>query len=109
MRNDWKVNLTVRKGKMKMMRIFLNIQKMKVRMRNRKDKVQNENGESFIIFNQKNQKVNARKGQNENGKFKQARKPRSYASPKLRLTYLLTGVKCRATSVAKKPTLRKPD
>ena len=38
--------------------------------------------------------------------FEQARKPRSYASPKLRpthsLTYLLTGVKCRATSVAKK-------
>ena len=37
---------------------------------------------------------------------KQARKPRSYASPKLRpthsLTHLLTGVKCRATSVAKK-------
>ena len=37
---------------------------------------------------------------------KQARKPRSYASPKLRLThsltYSLTGVKCRATSVAKK-------
>ena len=37
---------------------------------------------------------------------KQARKPRSYASPKLRLTDsltdLLTGVKCRATSVAKK-------
>ena len=32
---------------------------------------------------------------------KQARKPRSYASPKLRLTDLLTGVKCRATSVAK--------
>ena len=36
---------------------------------------------------------------------KQARKPRSYASPKLRLTHslthLLTGVKCRATSVAK--------
>ena len=36
----------------------------------------------------------------------QARKPRSYASPKLRPTdlptYLLTGVKCRATSVAKK-------
>ena len=30
-------------------------------------------------------------------------KPRSYASPKLcRLTDLLTGVKCRATSVAKK-------
>ena len=33
-------------------------------------------------------------------------KPRSYASLKLRLTdsltYLLTGVKCRATSVAKK-------
>ena len=45
----------------------------------------------------------------ESGRFqlkrKQARKPRSYASPKLRLTdsltYLLTGVKCRATSVAK--------
>ena len=37
---------------------------------------------------------------------KQARKPRSYASSKLRLTDsltdLLTGVKCRATSVAKK-------
>ena len=36
---------------------------------------------------------------------KQARKPRSYTSPKLRLTdsltHLLTGVKCRATSVAK--------
>ena len=36
---------------------------------------------------------------------KQARKPRSYASPKLRpthsLTHLLTGVTCRATSVAK--------
>ena len=39
---------------------------------------------------------------------KQARKPRSYASPKLcplnhLITYLLTGVKCRATSVAKNP------
>ena len=39
-------------------------------------------------------------------KFEQARKPRSYASPKLcplthSLTDLLTGVKCRATSVAK--------
>ena len=38
----------------------------------------------------------------------QARKPRSYASPKLRpthsLTDLLTGVKCRATSVAKNTT-----
>ena len=33
--------------------------------------------------------------------FKQARKPRSYGSPKLRLTDSLTGVKCRATSVAK--------
>ena len=33
---------------------------------------------------------------------KQARKSRSYASLKLRLTDLLTGVKCRATSVAKK-------
>ena len=33
---------------------------------------------------------------------KQARKPRSYASPKLRPTQRLTGVKCRATSVAKK-------
>ena len=37
----------------------------------------------------------------------QARKPRRYASPKLcpltyPLTHLLTGVKCRATSVAKK-------
>ena len=30
---------------------------------------------------------------------KQTRKPRSYASPKLRPTHLLTGVKCRATSV----------
>ena len=41
---------------------------------------------------------------------KQARKPRSYASPKLcpltdSLTYLLTGVKCRATSVAKNHNL----
>ena len=39
---------------------------------------------------------------------KQARKPRSYASPKLwpthLLTYSLTGVKCRATSVAKNTT-----
>ena len=39
-------------------------------------------------------------------KSKQARKPRSYASSKLRLThsltYSLTRVKCRATSVAKK-------
>ena len=39
-------------------------------------------------------------------KIKQARKPRSCASLKLRpthlLTYLLTRVKCRATSVAKK-------
>ena len=33
---------------------------------------------------------------------KQARKPRSYASSKLRLTDSPTGVKCRATSVAKK-------
>ena len=33
---------------------------------------------------------------------KQAPKPRSYASPKLRPTQRLTGVKCRATSVAKK-------
>ena len=37
----------------------------------------------------------------------QARKPRSYASPKSEtmthpLNHLLTGVKCRATSVAKK-------
>ena len=44
--------------------------------------------------------------QNTNVQCKQARKPRSYASPKLRPTdlptYLLTGVKCRATSVAKK-------
>jgi len=32
----------------------------------------------------------------------QARKPQSYASPKLRLTDLLSGVECRATSVAKK-------
>ena len=42
----------------------------------------------------------------ESEDLKQARKPRSYASPKLRLTDsltdLLTGVKCRATSVAKK-------
>ena len=35
------------------------------------------------------------------GEVKQARKPRSYASPKLLLTDSLTGVKCRATSVAK--------
>ena len=44
--------------------------------------------------------------------IKQARKPRSYASPKLCslndwLTYLLTGVKCRATSVAKKCNVNK--
>ena len=32
---------------------------------------------------------------------KQARKPRSYASSKLLPTHSLTGVKCRATSVAK--------
>ena len=43
----------------------------------------------------------------EHGNNKQARKPRSYASPKLcplndLLNDLLTGVKCRATSVAKK-------
>ena len=38
---------------------------------------------------------------------KQARKPRSYASSKLRLTDLPTGVKCRATSVAKKNTYKK--
>ena len=31
----------------------------------------------------------------------QARKPRNYASPKLRPSVSLTGVKCRATSVAK--------
>ena len=41
----------------------------------------------------------------------QARKTRSYASPKQRpthlLTYSLTGVKCRATSVAKKQKLGK--
>ena len=45
----------------------------------------------------------SKKGLPENQK--QARKPRSYASPKLcrlyLLTDLLTGVKCRATSVAK--------
>ena len=34
--------------------------------------------------------------------IKQARKPRSYASPKLRPSDWLTGVRCRATSVAKK-------
>ena len=33
--------------------------------------------------------------------YEQARKPRSYASLKLWLTYLLTGVRFRATSVAK--------
>ena len=33
--------------------------------------------------------------------WQQARKPRSYASSKLRLTKSLTWVKCRATSVAK--------
>ena len=32
---------------------------------------------------------------------KQARKPRNYASSKLRPTKLLAGVKCRVTSVAK--------
>ena len=40
------------------------------------------------------------------GKYqeKQARKPRSYASSKLcLLAHSLTGVKCRATSVAKNP------
>ena len=42
-----------------------------------------------------------KKGDRGGVTFNQARKPRSYASPKLRLTYLLTGVKCRATSVAK--------
>ena len=37
-------------------------------------------------------------------RIKQARKPRSYASPKLCTpTHSLTGVKCRATSVAKNP------
>ena len=36
---------------------------------------------------------------------KQARKPRSYASPKLRPSVSLTGVKYRATSVAKKTGL----
>ena len=30
----------------------------------------------------------------------------SYASPKLRLTYLLTGVRCRATSVAKNTLIK---
>ena len=33
--------------------------------------------------------------------WKQARKPRSYASPKLRPSVSLTGVKCGATSEAK--------
>ena len=32
--------------------------------------------------------------------YKQARKPRSYASSKLSPTHSLTGVRCRATSVA---------
>jgi len=32
----------------------------------------------------------------------------SYASPKLSLTHLLTGVKCRATSVAKNQKKRFP-
>ena len=36
--------------------------------------------------------------------WKQARKPRSYASSKLRPSHLLTRVKCRATSVAKNVT-----
>ena len=40
--------------------------------------------------------------------FQQARKAPSYASSKLRLTHLLTGVKCRATSVAKKKVESKP-
>ena len=34
--------------------------------------------------------------------FKQARKLRSYATPKLLLAHSLTGVNCRATSIAKK-------
>ena len=39
----------------------------------------------------------------ENGvKVKQAIKPRNYASLKLILIDLITGVKCRATSVAKR-------
>ena len=50
--------------------------------------------------------------QEQFGQMKQARKPRSYASPKLwltyLLTYLLTGVKCRATSVAKKCQIMSP-
>ena len=41
------------------------------------------------------------------GQREQARKPRSYASSKLRPTESLTGVKCRATSVAKKNVCRK--
>ena len=50
--------------------------------------------------------VGAQKQKMWEPKNKQARKPRSYASLKLRpssdsLTYLLTMVKCRATSVAK--------
>ena len=36
---------------------------------------------------------------------KQARKPQSYASSKLSPTDLLTGVRCRATSVAKKQAI----
>ena len=41
-------------------------------------------------------------------KSKQARKAPSYASSKLRLTHSLTGVKCRATSVAKKMVVGGP-
>ena len=39
--------------------------------------------------------------------LQQARKPRSYASPKLRPTDPLTGVKCRATSVAKNINIKR--
>ena len=39
--------------------------------------------------------------------IKQACKPRSYVSSKLQLTYLLTGVKCRAASIARKTTKKK--
>ena len=40
-------------------------------------------------------------GKSEESQRKQARKPQCYASSKLSPTYLLRGVRCRATSVAK--------
>ena len=54
--------------------------------------------QSFSLNPSENACISAFKGPRDK---EQARKPRSYASPKLWLTGLLTGVKCRATSVAK--------